>query len=41
MGWLGLILLAAGFIGLFVLWDMIFCGGERCQTLIDRMRDWK
>ena len=40
MGWLGLILFAAGFIALFVLWDVIFCGGERCQTLIDRMRDW-
>ena len=39
MEWLGLILLSAGLIALFVLWDVIFCGGKRCQTLIDRMRD--
>jgi hypothetical protein len=40
MGWLGLILLAAGLVALFVVWDLIFCGGKRCQGLIDRMRDW-
>ncbi len=40
MAWLGLILLTGGLIGFFVLWDVIFCGGERCQALIDRMRDW-
>lgn len=31
MGWLGWFLVAAGVIGLFVLWDLIFCGGKRCK----------
>ena len=37
MGWLGFVLLAVGLIALFVLWDVIFCGGKRCKGLIDRM----
>ncbi|KRT73101.1 MAG: hypothetical protein XU13_C0016G0006 [Candidatus Rokubacteria bacterium CSP1-6] len=37
MGWLGFVLLAVGLIALFVVWDVIFCGGKRCKGLIDRM----
>ena len=34
-----MILLAAGLVALFVVWDLIFCGGKRCQQLIDRVID--
>jgi len=37
MKWLELILLVAGLLGVFVLWDVLFCGGKRCKQLIDRM----
>ncbi len=37
MGWLEFVLLAVGLIALFVVWDVIFCGGKRCKGLIDRM----
>ena len=37
MGWLGFVLLTVGLIALFVVWDVIFCGGKRCKGLIDRM----
>jgi hypothetical protein len=36
MSWLTWILLVAGLIAVFVLWDRIFCGGKRCRALIDR-----
>jgi len=32
-----LILLAAGLVALFIVWDLIFCGGKRCKGLIDRL----
>lgn len=31
------ILLVVAVIGLFVLWDLIFCNGKRCREFIDRM----
>jgi len=37
MSWLGLILLTAGLVALFIVWDLIFCGGKRCKGLIDRL----
>ena len=37
MGWLEFVLLVVGSIALFVVWDVIFCGGKRCKGLIDRM----
>lgn len=37
MSWLGLVLLAAGLVGLFIVWDLVFCGGKRCKGLIDRL----
>ena len=37
MSWLGLILLATGLVALFIVWDLIFCGGKRCKGLIDRL----
>ena len=37
MSWLGLILLAAGLVALFIVWDLVFCGGKRCNGLIDRL----
>ena len=37
MGWVGWVLWAGGLIAVFVLWDLLFCGGKRCRGLIDRM----
>lgn len=37
MSWVGLILLATGLVALFIVWDLIFCGGKRCKGLIDRL----
>lgn len=37
MSWLGLILLATGLVALFVVWDLVFCGGKRCKGFIDRL----
>jgi hypothetical protein len=37
MGWVELGVLAALLIVLFVLWDIVFCGGKRCKGLIDRL----
>lgn len=37
-----MIFILAGFAGLmavFVLWDMIFCGGKRCEDFVDWLRD--
>jgi hypothetical protein len=36
--WLVWVLLGAGLVGVFVLWDLMFCGGERCRDLIGRLR---
>ena len=32
-----MILLAAGLVALFIVWDLVFCGGKRCKGLIDRL----
>jgi hypothetical protein len=37
MGWVGWVLWALALIAVFVLWDLLFCGGRRCRGLIDRM----
>lgn len=37
MSWVGLILLATGVVALFIVWDLLFCGGKRCKGLIDRL----
>lgn len=37
MSWLAWILIATGLIAVFVLWDLVFCGGRRCKQLIDRL----
>jgi dolichyl-phosphate-mannose--protein O-mannosyl transferase len=37
--WIGLILLWVGLVGVFVLWDLLFCGGKRCKQVIDRLTD--
>ena len=37
LGWM--LALGGLMIGLFVLWDLIFCGGERCREFLDRIRD--
>jgi len=39
MEWIGLVLLGVGLLGVFVLWDMLFCGGKRCKQVIDRLTD--
>ncbi len=39
MEWIGLILLWVGFLGGFVLWDMLLCGGKRCKQVIDWLTD--
>jgi len=38
-GWLGLMALFAGLMALFVLWDLLFCGGRRCRELVSRAAD--
>lgn len=35
MSWLGWILLGACLLGLFVLWDLLFCGGRYCKGMFD------
>lgn len=35
MGWLGWALLVAGLVALFVVWDLIFCGGKYRKQFID------
>lgn len=35
MSWLGWILLAAGLMVLFILWDLVFCDGKRCKEFFD------
>lgn len=37
MSWMGWALIVAALVALLVLWDLIFCGGERCRELIDRL----
>ena len=37
LGWM--LALGGLMMGLFVLWDLIFCGGERCREFLDRIRD--
>lgn len=37
MTWLAWILVVASLIALFVLWDVIFCGGEHCKGFMDRV----
>jgi hypothetical protein len=37
VSWLSWVLWAAGLVGVFVLWDVLFCAGKRCRGLIDRM----
>ncbi len=36
MSWLEWIILVAAIVGIFVLWDLVFCGGEHCKRLIGR-----
>jgi len=36
MSWLEWIILVAVIVGIFVLWDLVFCGGEHCKQLIGR-----
>ena len=37
MDWLSWALLVGGLIGLFVLWDLVFCGGKYCKRFGDRL----
>ncbi len=39
MEWITLIVLGVGLLGVFVLWDLLFCGGKRCKQLSDRLID--
>ncbi|MCI0636456.1 MAG: hypothetical protein L0206_21440 [Actinobacteria bacterium] len=29
------------FIAVFVVWDLVFCGGRRCRELTDRWDEWR
>jgi len=33
MMWFGLLIMFGGLVVLFVLWDLVFCGGRRCGEL--------
>jgi hypothetical protein len=37
MGWVGWVVGALALIAVFVVWDLLFCGGKRCRGLIDRL----
>ncbi len=42
MAWLAWAVLIAALVAVLVLWDVVFCGGRRCETLIDRLEQfWK
>ena len=36
MGWLSWVLLVACLIGVFVVWDLVFCVRQYCRRLFDR-----
>jgi hypothetical protein len=36
MTWFSLLLLFGGLMALFVIWDLVFCGGRRCRELGSR-----
>ena len=36
MGWLSWVVLVACLIGIFVVWDFVFCGGQHCKRVLDR-----
>ncbi len=40
MSWLGWAVLLIAVIGVFVLWDLVFCGGKRCRGLWDQIGWW-
>jgi hypothetical protein len=35
MSWLGWLLLVGCLIVVFVIWDLVFCGGRYCKSLFD------
>lgn len=37
MDWFSWALLVVGLIALFVLWDLVFCGGKYCKQFGDRL----
>jgi hypothetical protein len=37
MSWLAWIGWSVALIAIFVVWDILFCGGRRCRGLIDRL----
>jgi len=39
MTWFGLLIMFGGLVVLFVLWDLVFCGGQRCRELGPRVTD--
>lgn len=40
MSWVAWLLGAVALIAMFVLWDLIFCGGRRCKEFVNRDR-WR
>lgn len=36
MSWLEWLLAVAALLALFVLWDLVFCGGRRCKRFLDQ-----
>jgi hypothetical protein len=41
MAWLVWALLVAGVVVVFMLWDVVFCDGKRCEQLIDRLEQFR
>lgn len=39
MGWLMWLALVVAIVAVFILWDLVFCGGRRCAQLVDRLPD--
>jgi hypothetical protein len=36
MTWLGWLLVVVALIAVFVVWDLVFCGGEYCRRMRER-----
>jgi hypothetical protein len=40
MTWVAWTLGAGALVVVFVLWDVVFCGGKRCRDPVDRVGRW-
>jgi len=36
MGWLGWLAIVVAVVVVFLVWDLVFCGGQYCRRFLDR-----